>query len=314
MEAPEESNPPKINPFGFVYATLSAIIGVALLLVIWPNGGSEPSWLGTMSNEVRFALLAAIGGALGYGYKYTRRLLTEPDRQALSARDKAADTILRVFIAMQGAAIGYLVVRSNIVLPTTPVTQFSPFGVLVLGLLLGVLIDALVPDLLAKSAFLDSGPLGVRLNQIASAVGATTLDNYQGRIRAQLQTSGSSASEEIASSEGGRFRLLPSKPYTLLIWFEPGPGSEGLGETISISGGNDVETVSFAVSVDSSAAIGFDPGRQVCTFKAKKPSGRISFAFVTPTEPGAMTLWLRVTQKDRLAAVLALRGEVATLD
>jgi hypothetical protein len=312
MEGPDESSPPKINPFGFVYATLSAITGVVLLLVVWPNGGSEPGWLGTMSNELRFALLAAIGGALGYGYKYTRRLLTEPDKQGASARDKAVDTILRVFMAMQGAAIGYLLMRSNIVLPTTPVTQFSPFGVLVLGLLLGVLMDELVPDLLAKSAFFDSGPLDARLNQIASAVGATTLDNYQGRFRAQLQTSGNSVSEEIASSEGGWFKLLPNSPYTLLIWFEPGHGS--VGETISISGGNDVDTVSFAVTVNSSAAIGFDPGKQVCTFNAKKPSDRISFDFVTPPEPGAMTLWLRVTQKDRLAAVLALRVMVATLD
>lgn len=315
MAEAEREATPKISYFGIVYALLSSLAGIAVILTIWPGGTGQPSGLQSMSGEVRLLVIAAIGGVLGSSLRETAKFGAH-ESEALVSDDKLS-LIIRGLVAMQVAAVLFLAIRAFLMLPTTPVTAFNPVGVLALGLLTGAAANEWIPAIAALATMRGNAALDSRLDRIASAVGASVLDNYRGQIRAQILHDGKPLAGAMneAQAMAAPFEiddsllwLEPNRKYTILAWFDPGSEGEGRGEMISISGGNDVDRITFSIAVDSSAAIGFDPGRQVCSFDPKKRSDRVAFGFVAPIMEAPFTLWLRVSQKDRLSAVLAIEA------
>lgn len=312
--SPEKSSPdsssPRLSAFAVLYLAASLLALFALVLVIWPTSTQVPSWARDMSDEVRYLIIAATGGALSVALKATLAMGRGADPPWSLTRGPIG-LLVHLILALQFALIVYFAIRSFVLLPTTPVSGLSPFGVLAVGLLAGLAVEEVVPNLM-MSRLSGSAMTGIesRIDLIANAVGAATLDNYQGRLCMDLlDDDGKTVFDSLVASGStvaSELSLKPNRRYRLLAWFEPGARESQTSEVVSITGGNDVSQVTFVVAADSSAALQFTPNRRTFAFDPLKPSERMEFAFVAPLLELPITLWLRATQKGRLAAVLSV--------
>lgn len=313
MEAPPK--PPEAPGIGIgdvAYLGISVAVFLTLVLLIWPTSTASPTWARTMSDEVRFLAIAAAGGALGSVLR-DNLALGRGIAFRTAVRQRVLGHVVRWLLAVQLAILLYLAFRAFLLLPTTPVTAFSPFGVLALGFLAGMVAETAMPQIVAsvRGQFERGAVLESRIDQIARAVGATMLDNYQGALCAVLLDAERQPITPIVTTAGDTapFPLVPNRRYFLQVWLAPTQSEASAAQAISITGGNDTSRVSFVVVADSSAAVRFVPGRRTFTFDPERVSDRAEFEFVAPVVEAPFTLWVRALQKDRLAAVLSVEAE-----
>jgi hypothetical protein len=301
---------PKLSAFGIAYVLGSLLILVAITLVIWPTNVAVPVWARSMSDEIRFIAISAAGGAIGSALR-TGFAIGKNTDLSVSVTGRVLQFV-RLLIAVQMAALGYFAIRSFVLLPTTPVSELNPFGILFVGLLIGWAAEDLVPQFIArvKDELAPNSELESRIDLIASAVGAATLDNYRGRLCVEILDANRrpvfAPGWAAAEPDAGTIVLSPKETYILAAWFDPGASDARVSEEVSITGGNDVERISFVVAADSSASLRFTPGRNTFSFDPQGASERLEFEFVAPAREEPFALWLRATQKGRLTAVVSL--------
>jgi hypothetical protein len=303
-----------------LYALTTLVITVAVVLVIWPTSTDVPRWARSMSDELRFIAIAACGGALACSLKSTIGLLKRqegPGSLPLKLGPPYVNLVtelVTLLLAVQLAIVAFIVVRSFVLLPTTPVSAFSPFGVLLLGSAAGHLAASFGTSYVSRLSSEIERPLTKRLDLIANAVGVAKLDNYEGNLCVSLIDSTgkgmvATGSTPDSSSSSTLF-LKANERYALRAWFDPSAAGAGRSQAIRISGGQDVPQISFAVAADNSAGLVVAPGRQVFNFSPREKSDVLEFVFVAPIDSAPFRIWLRVTQKDRLVTVLAIESGI----
>jgi hypothetical protein len=308
LEADSQSEPAKTlpRPSSVVYIIAILMLSVAALLTIWPTSNIAPTWLSSVSAELRYLLVVVSGSALG---TIVRVILALADVKRPGKTDN--QSVLLYFLGLLWAVplsvLFYLVLRGVLLSPAAATSNLNPFGILLYGFLTGVFADTALKKLNAMSrALFSTDPhLEERIDRISEALGVTSLDNYRGALYAEITQEG----PKIVISQEGRYALQSNSHYDLLAWFQPTTSprlSRATAQEIRITGGTDASRVEFLVTPDSDADITFVPRQQSLSFDPQKHSPRIEFQFSSPVMLATYRLWIRVTQKNRLVAVLTL--------
>jgi hypothetical protein len=286
-----------------IYGISMLALSIAVTVTVWPGSTTSQGPAATVPTELRYVLVAASGGALG---TTLRAILALTD--TIGTRQIQREPLLRQLIgflwAVPISVLSYVVLRGFILSSAAPIQDLNPFGVLVFGFGVGLFSDAGIARLaaVARVLFVTDPFHEDRIDRISDALGITTLDNYRGTFCLDLLD----AEGQRTQFEGGqRARLDRNKQYELQAWFQPNTYSGVLSQEINISGGRDTESVDFLIVPDSNADIRFLPGQEVLSLDPRRTSGRTGFRFVTPVTAAPYRLSVRVTQKNRLVAVIA---------
>jgi hypothetical protein len=304
--APEQTRP---SPAVIVYIIAMLLLTVATTLTVWPANTTSPSWVQAMSSELRFVLVIAAGGALGTTLRVIL-VVAEASGASSPLKIPLIHHFLTLLWAVPLSILAYLVLRGVILSPAAPVSDINPFGLLLCGFFVGIFADTVIHELNAISkALLRSDPqLEERMGRIADALGVTTLDNYDGALCATILDS---SGKVVPADEDGHRFLQTNAKYDLKVWFAPtSADTDASAQEIHITGGVDTERISFLVTPASDADISFAPKQRWFSFDPRKRSDEVVFRFAAPVTRAPCRLMMRVTQKNRLVAVLGTEAKL----
>lgn len=289
----------------FLSVYLLVIVGLSLALIfsVWPNIPENENWAGKMSIELRYLILVAAGGFLGSSLDVLYRFTDNVGNRRL-LKKWLLWYFLRVLFGTPLAMIGYFIIRGTIVAPGADIKFLNPFGLSCISALIGMFATQSIEKLnvVAQALFNVETELEKRIDRIGTALGVSSLDNYQGFVC--LSVEGENG-EITYSSEGETLLLFAGRTYELAIWFQPQKPEHVLAEEIQITDGTDAKTVEFFLQPDSNN-ISVRKRQKSISFDVTKKSPNVKFQFEADKTHDEGELWIVVSQKLRFITLVSV--------
>ena len=251
-------------------------------------------------------MLVAAGGALGSSLQAVSRLMAQIGSYRLPTSWRWW-LLLQVVTGIPLALMLYMMLRGGVLSTAAGAASLNPYGILGLSALVGLFAAPLLDRLnsIAATLFRNDTALERQIDRIGSALGVSTLDNYQGFVCLSLQDREGAAP---SSGEEGVPILLVGRSYDLTVWFQKDKPQGYLSDEIRISGGADSAEVEFTLASDSDGA-SVRRRQESVRFGATESSPRVQFHLSVLDTVGKHEFWVEISQKNRLVHVISVEFE-----
>lgn len=283
------------------YLFFFTILSSTALFLLWP-GMSAQGWL-ALSDEGRYVAIVIAAGVLGSAVHASTTLADYVGNRRV-AKSWVLWYISRVFIGGALALIFYITIRAGFFSTAASVGDINLFGVAALAGLVGMFSKGVSDklSLVFGNIYGEAAPFKNQLEDLTSALGVATLDNYDGFICLSFEKEGG---DRITFTEASMLTLKAGELYNLFIWFQPTKAFEGVAEKIEISGGIDSRSTEFIVA-PTSDSFSITPAREQIKVDVTQKSARKNFTMVVPKKQDPYEIWVDVFQKNRLVHVASL--------
>lgn len=305
MTSREGGDTQYVRSFGIfglsAYLLIFVGLAVGLIVIVWP-GMPARSWMGSISDEARYALIVTAAGIVGSGVNALTSLADYVGNRRL-VKSWTLWYVSRVFIGGALALIFYLVIRGSLISPQADVRDINLFSITAIAALVGMFSQFASHKLTSVFATLfgSTAPDENRLDQLTTALGIATLDNYDGFLCLSFENE----SGESVSLEDGTPTLNAEQFYDLVLWFQPKEPVEGAAKKIEITSGVESRNTEFSVA-PSGDSFTLRPSRVKIPLDVTKPSPKERFKLRAPKNEDPYEIWIEVSQKSRVVYMTSL--------
>jgi hypothetical protein len=294
----------RANAVQFTFFAIVAMVSMlGLLLTMWTvNTKVSSGYIDQISPDLRNFLSAIFAAVLGSSVEALVTLERSVSNHKRLTNWKM-QLYLRMLFALPLTIALYLVIRGVILTPEAPGYVLNPYGIAIVFFFVGLFTGSIYAGLSSLAKVLVPGePKAERqLDQISSALGLTTFDNYNGFVCLTLKDK---EGLDIDFSEDREAILRAKEFYELAVWFQPFEPEQGLYEQISITEGMDTQEVEFQLIPDSDS-VRVLPNRKTVAFEPEESSPQVMFQFRAPEATDPYELWIQVFQKNRSIQVIS---------
>lgn len=294
----------------FNFAVFQVVVIGSLILVISPDLFNIRF---DIAGDLRLILVVCLGGMLGSSLRYSGVLVNASTSNNPVKRKEGTDFILKMLTGIPFNILCYFVLRGIILNSKLSYESFNVYGVLLLSFASGFFsaeslrkLTLTLQRLSEKDTVIDS-----KLERISSALGVDILDNYKGYFKYSIEKK--RLDYDVDSTE---MHLSPPSLHYRLVCrflpsgFAPPNNNEKRAKLISeveITGGNDVELVSFTIT-PKVKGIKITPSEKLVRVYQGQPSDEIIFDY-TLEDRWMPDAWIEISQKGRLISVVTLEDE-----
>jgi hypothetical protein len=278
---------------------------ITLILLVWPNISSQPTFFGTLTREMRYLLLVMASGMLGGSIHVVAKLYRQEPRATPASLVRGQwHGIITVALGAALGVVGYMALRGTLNPSIDATSVLNPFTVSTYAVIFGFYGAPRLEEATRRLSeqLLAPERSEQQLARIEAALGTSLLDNYIGYVCGSVRRLPHNVL--LAPEEDEVAHLSSYTRYELTVWFTPSAPADGAYEQIVITGGRDVERLQFAVTPNSDQ-LSVAPRQGTIEFGVlqESPRARFQFAMGQDVDPDAQ-LWIEVTQKNRLIMVL----------
>jgi hypothetical protein len=292
----------------FVLLGLCFILGLSFLLcfALWPFL-IEKSFFSRMNPEFNILVIVVTASSLGSTVSAINSLLRQGNDN-ITQKQNLILYLTRILLGIPLGLFSYFFIRGIILSPSAGLLELNRFGLAFMSLFAGMFESILMGKLgdVFQTAFGKPNTLEKQVDIIGNLLGAQVLTNYQGFLFINIP--GTYRNPNLSEAT---FKVQLGRVYRLSLQFRP-TLDENISmeqvenarmEKIQITGGKDEGRVEFTVSLNGRNVRTYSTDKTI-SFQHDQFSDMMDFDFEMRNSPEDGELWIEISQKNRVIAVI----------